>query len=634
MSLPVAEDEIALKPNSRQVLRICLNLKRLIDGTVTSKKTIPDIKKLAKSEDFIELALNACGGKGDGGIGSSAKKYRGCVIFCLLVVVGWYRKLQTIDLNTYEVNASRESAAEALARNIIGKFCSLETYLFIDVLCTKYSIYVLEEEQPARNALEMAIDLHLIPIITSAGFQKCIKYLWRGWIVQSSLDGNNFEVDKHYALPKFSSHFNPDRVKTPKYQNFLEIFFLLIYLVLFTVCVNCEVKLNYFWLEALLYLFTAGFLGDEVTKVYHVGLNYLKFWNYFNGAMYAMITVAFAVRLLGHEASLFRVLSCVAPFMWTRLLFYLDCFEYVGVIIVVISKMMKESLLFFVLLSIVVLGFLQGFIGLDTSDGEVDMFSKIFHSMVKSIIAGAQFPVFDTLLPPYSVYVYYVFRFLINVMLMKILSALYNNSYKETVGRSADEYTALFSAKVLRYVRAPDENVFIPPLNLVEWVLLVGCAPLGLLRLAGSFLYFCSLKVLYSPLLVITSYVELRQARRILYNRLKQLSDDSNEEDLAWDLTDGFRETDNDDDDDGEYNDTVVRQGLKVQRLAERQDPEFLVNLNVFNKKLNEKQEAKVDVGADVKKLSEQLGAVMEYVERLSRENGEIKAELEKLRLS
>lgn len=48
------------------------------------------------------------------------------------------------------------------------------------------------------------------------------------------------------------------------------------------------------------------------------------------------------------------------------------------------------------------------------------------------------------------------------VVLLNILIALYNSSYEDISGNADDEYMALFSARTLQYVRAPDENVFIP----------------------------------------------------------------------------------------------------------------------------------------------------------------------------
>lgn len=47
-------------------------------------------------------------------------------------------------------------------------------------------------------------------------------------------------------------------------------------------------------------------------------------------------------------------------------------------------------------------------------------------------------------------------------MLLNILVALYNTAYGDIVDNAVDEYMALFAQRTMQFVRAPDENVFIP----------------------------------------------------------------------------------------------------------------------------------------------------------------------------
>jgi hypothetical protein len=46
--------------------------------------------------------------------------------------------------------------------------------------------------------------------------------------------------------------------------------------------------------------------------------------------------------------------------------------------------------------------------------------------------------------------------------LLNILVALYNSAYQDIAGNAVDEYMAVFALKTMQFVRAPDENVFIP----------------------------------------------------------------------------------------------------------------------------------------------------------------------------
>jgi hypothetical protein len=45
---------------------------------------------------------------------------------------------------------------------------------------------------------------------------------------------------------------------------------------------------------------------------------------------------------------------------------------------------------------------------------------------------------------------------------LNILIALYNSAYEDISGNAIDEYMAIFAQKTMQFVRAPDENVFIP----------------------------------------------------------------------------------------------------------------------------------------------------------------------------
>ena len=57
-----------------------------------------------------------------------------------------------------------------------------------------------------------------------------------------------------------------------------------------------------------------------------------------------------------------------------RLLLYLDSVRFFGAMMVVLKVMMKESLIFFSLLIVIIVGFLQAFIGMDNADSSVEVF--------------------------------------------------------------------------------------------------------------------------------------------------------------------------------------------------------------------------------------------------------------------
>jgi hypothetical protein len=133
-----------------------------------------------------------------------------------------------------------------------------------------------------------------------------------------------------------------------------------------------------------------------------------------------------------------------------------------------------------------------------------------------------------------------------NLVLLNILVALYNSSYSDISGNADDEYMALFASKTLQFVRAPDDNVFIPrksfplplPLqhssaepnkafNLVEIICLVIPFEWWMAEDSYERLNNYVMGVLYSPLLTITAYLEARDARRICRTRRRGESEDS-----------------------------------------------------------------------------------------------------------
>ncbi|KAI5966383.1 YVC1 [Candida pseudojiufengensis] len=640
-------------PNPRQIFKICTNLKYLIDKIIPilfdeTEITKPDSSIL--NEKVLDLVYKAAGGKGNGEQGTSSKKYQACLIFCLLKVCGWYWQQSEFELYDNELFSLRAVCAQILASKIIEREQD-DKYLFLSMLCHRYTICLNGKNSTPISALELAVDMHSTIVISSSGYQRCIKWLWRGWIIQSSNDPHSYVLYKGIASNSIRTHFDPARIKTPYYQNILEIFFSIVYLLLYTIILNTHstnfADLDIF--EIIFYLFTLGFIIDEFIKFYHVGLNYLGFWNAFNDSMYVIIVSAVVFRILSisnhgalrnrYDEMSYRLLSCAAPMMWSRLLLYLDAQKFFGAMLVVLKVMMKESILFFVLLFVIIAGFLQGFIGLDASDGENEATKKILISLLKVVIGSASFDEMGKLVPPYASILYYSYSFLFSVILMNILIALYSTAYAAVVENATDEYLALVAQKTLRYIRAPDTNTYVPPLNIIEVII----TPLSwiLPPLTYKDINYYVMMILYSPLLLYITTEELSTARRITYNRYKGLPDDANENDTEWDLTDGF----------GELNDnnttrnstpyeeirernSQVNEELRIQREAERQDDEFLYNMSGFEKDIEKvikpvKKASEVGLNWEFYDLFKKIDKLTELVETVVSENKELKQKLE-----
>ncbi|KAH3670611.1 hypothetical protein OGAPHI_001126 [Ogataea philodendri] len=590
VALPLYEDEECsdyLPPSPRQVLRIAINLKHLIDNVIPiplREEQITGLDSIVLTDKVIRAVLDAAGGEG-----ASARRYQACLVFCLLKVSGWYYSLSIKELSDDTLYSTRMLAAQKLAAILIENEQD-EKYLFISMLCNRYSINLHDEDTEPENALELAVDTHATIIISSGGYQRCLKWIWRGWIVQSSSDSSNYVLFKGTSYTDFFKHFDPDRIKTPFYQNILEIVFSVLYLVLYTYIINTDTTTAHLGaVEVVYYLFTLGFAIDELIKLYHVGYFYVQFSNAFNDALYMIVIASMSVRIGAISSQSldtrdqfnvisYRLLSLAAPFMWSRLLLYLDVLQFCGTMIVVVKKMIRESFIFFFLLFIITIGFLQAFIGLDQADGKRELTSFLTTTMVQTVLGGPDFGAIERFAYPYGAILYYAYTFIVVLVLLNILIALYSQAYGDVVENATDEYLAQYSAKILKYVRAPDDKIFCPPLNLVEMVFLQ--LPFSWWLDRRLYLSLCDkvMVVLYTPVLLFIASYEAQNAKRVQYNRARKVADDNNEDDTPWDLTDGF-----DHNDETGHN---IRASLKVQQRAEAEDPTFARNFAAWNSNL------------------------------------------------
>jgi hypothetical protein len=428
-----------------------------------------------------------------------------------------------------------------------------EEFLMQETLLKRYSIVVNGQETKPANAIERAVDLHALRVIGSSGYQKCINYLWRGWLIQDENDPGKFKDYKDKNSTDYWAHFQPDRMRTPQYQNAVQISISLIYLALYTGAINTINNTGDLdVIEGILYIFTAGFIFDEIAKFWKVGRYYIGFWNVFNSTLYALLVVSFITRMialgydLGHpERDRFNELSYnflafSAPMFWMRLLLYLDNLRFFGAMLVILKVMMKESIIFFLLLMVISVGFLQAFIGLDQVRGVEGVSRDIIQAMANSLMQSPDFSGFDEFAPPFGIILYYLYTFILMVILLNILIALYNSAYESVTDNAIDEYLCLFAAKTMQFVRAPDENVFIAPFNLIELFGLIIPFEWWMPKDRYERLNNYVMGVIYSPMLVVTAWLEVRTARQVNRNRSRNESDDDTVEEWEQLEVDGL----------------------------------------------------------------------------------------------
>lgn len=307
-------------------------------------------------------------------------------------------------------------------------------YLLQATLLKRYSIMVDNESTPPTNVVETACDLHALRVTGSAGYQKCVSYLWKGWLVQDENDPAKFVDYKDRDNASFWVHLDPDRMRAPMYQNACQLLMSLIYLGLYTGAINTINRDGDLDLvEGLLYTFTLGFIFDEITKIWKAGYHILGFWNAFNWVLYILLTVSLAMRFVAFSKTAspdpdvrgererfnelsYNLLAFSAPMFWIRLLLYLDTFRFFGAMLVVLKVMMRESIIFFALLIVIVIGFLQSFIGLDYADDHfIGDSTFIVQAMANALMQSPDFSGFEKFGHPFGIILYYCFTFIVMV---------------------------------------------------------------------------------------------------------------------------------------------------------------------------------------------------------------------------
>ncbi|KAH7359805.1 hypothetical protein BKA66DRAFT_426775 [Pyrenochaeta sp. MPI-SDFR-AT-0127] len=532
--LPTSTRRERLPPppiDPKEVTKVALRLKHQIEQVVPCELEEEQVTRAHSS--IITLAVL------DTARNAGAPEHNACVVFSLLVVKKWFKKQAIAELWDADLHNVRAVAAEMMAKRLIEAEEDTD-YLFEEVLLKRYSTLVDGQPTVPANAIEKAVDLHALTVIGSSGYQKCINYLWRGWIVQDDDDPSRFVPFENKTNTNYWAHMDPDRMRVPRYQNWVQIAFSLIYLGLFTGAINTiNPKGDLDVVEGLLYLFTLGFICDEANKFWKVGRYYISFWNMFNSTLYALLTVSFVMRMVAlghplhdHQRSRYNTLSYdflafTAPMFWIRLLLYLDTFRFFGAMLVVLKVMMRESLIFFALLLVVMVGFFQAFLGLDFADDELaDSMAFVIKAMLNAVMQSPEFDGFDKFSPPFGLILYYVFTFVVMVILLNILIALYNSAYEDITENAIDEYMALYSQKTMQFVRAPDENVFIAPFNLIEMAFLILPFEWWMDDARYNKINDFIMAILYSPLLVITAFLEQREAWVVRSNRRRGEDDE------------------------------------------------------------------------------------------------------------
>jgi hypothetical protein len=153
-----------------------------------------------------------------------------------------------------------------------------------------------------------------------------------------------------------------------------------------------------------------------------------------------------------------------------KLMTIFDVYPFFGMAQIVLRRMLKESAIFFVLLTLLAAGFAQSLLGLDAADGTRDSTDAIINSLIQGLLGSSNFALYQqgTVSYPFGLVIYYSWCILTLVLLLNILIALFGSAYSDAVSSATEVYMTFFAQKTIKAIRAPDRYVYVAPFNLIE----------------------------------------------------------------------------------------------------------------------------------------------------------------------
>ncbi|KAI0677344.1 hypothetical protein C8Q78DRAFT_1002340 [Trametes maxima] len=386
----------------------------------------------------------------------------------------------------YGENFCRATACEVLARRVVHQ---APPEKISAIMASRFCHREIDGDESGRSsALELAIDCHCTIFLSSSEAQDVVQDLWSGRTVQVyDKDGDiSFVPYGDVRYSGFWSHLNPSRLGVPRYQNIFRITVWFLFLFSYSQAVREPLdKLDPDhsdldgW-EIVMYVLALAFSLEVCTQIFKiltlVSWRAFGFWHVISFVTDCLLTAAFVVRLAGiasvgdQSASLrlrsFQCLSFAAPLLWMKLIPIFDGYKFVGTMQICVARMLKESGFFFCLLALLGIGFLQGLYALDAADGRTDHPTEILNGLIQALLQSPNYEMFSP--SPLGLTLYYLWNVATAVVLLNVLISLFSSAYEDVVEDAAAEYLTYFAGKVIGMVRAPDEFIYPPPLNILE----------------------------------------------------------------------------------------------------------------------------------------------------------------------
>ncbi|RIA90329.1 hypothetical protein C1645_770231, partial [Glomus cerebriforme] len=416
----------------------------------------------------------------------------------------------------------RIECSELLARELVHKFDDQEL-LFTKILTKRYAFSQYDETR--KNALDLATRLysensdHGTLFLSDDEVQACVYALWTGHLMPRISD--NSPID--YYIPKHSQHFfenlkDLDLLCIPRNQYLLDVFayvaFLIIY-TLFTINYD-EVHVIDSYLEGSMYLLIFSFILNDIHLLRKYGIkHFLYLRKFLSFIIYAIFIVDLTLRFRNFInpdktlPSLHRkVLSLVPLFLHWRILLLLDAFQPIGRWLTQISRILKKSMSYYILLSLAFIAFFQSFIVLESNkhSGDNELGDKneweIFKLLIKGILIAPDFPTANKMDHRFGFLLYSFYVFIVSIILFAVLLPLFMTAL--TTRRTVpEEYLAHFAFLVLREVRQQTRYNYPPPFNILYYIFILPiCCIFGRNRNVCTYVNILSRIIFFIPLII------------------------------------------------------------------------------------------------------------------------------------
>ncbi|CAI2164931.1 20420_t:CDS:2 [Funneliformis geosporum] len=398
----------------------------------------------------------------------------------VFVTLYYARGLQEIDHHEgdsggpalRDMRKKRIDCSELLARELVHKFNDQEL-LFTKVLTKRYAFSQYEDISNRKNALDLAIKLYSemgncgAVFLSDNEVQACVYALWSGHLIPRisctfpTLAVIDYYIPRHnlICLENFK---NLELLNIPRNQYLLDVFAYIMFLIIYTmVAANYDGRREFNSpLEGSMYLLVFSFILHDIRTLKKHGIKeFLYFRRIISVILHIILATDFILRIKN-----------------------LTTFQPIGRWLTQISRILKKSMSYYILLALAYIAFFQSFLVLENThkhhagDDRLDDKNEwnIFTLLIKGILNAPDFPGANRIENRFGFVLYSVYVFTVSVILFAVLLPLFMTAF--TTRRTVpEEYLAHFALIVIRKVRhnQPTRYNYPAPFNFLYYTIVV-----------------------------------------------------------------------------------------------------------------------------------------------------------------